>query len=178
MEDTKKHEAQGTAAEEQLEQEQETASEDQSLQELYDSTNKQLVRISADFANYRRRTESDRVTWMRSGSVSAVKALLPLVDDIERAVSAARCAAADDVSDATKSVVEGLELLEKNMIKVLKALKVEEISGDGDFDPHKHEALVQVPDSGKESGAIVAVLEKGYILDDVVVRHAKVSVAA
>ncbi len=143
-----------------------------------DENNKiQLLRITADFANYRRRIEKERVEWVQIGQNAIIKAFLPVLDDIERAFGAAKnTASASDA--AVQPIRDGLSLVEKNMRKVLDELGVQEIACDKVFDPHFHEALMQTAVDGIEAGTIVQVLSKGYTYKGIVVRHAKVSVAA
>jgi molecular chaperone GrpE len=139
----------------------------------------QFFRMSADFANYRRRMEKERTTWVQTGQNAIIQSFLPLFDDIERAFEAAqKAAAADSAHAGVASIVNGLNLVEKNMRKVLSDLGVQEVDCSGVFDPQLHEALMQTAAEGKESGAIVQVLSKGYVYKGTVVRHAKVSVAA
>lgn len=139
----------------------------------------QFFRMSADFANYRRRMEKERATWVQTGQNAVIQSFLPLLDDIERAFEAAQKAAAADAGHAgVASIVNGLSLVEKNMRKVLSDVGVQEVDCSGAFDPQLHEALMQTPVEGKEQGAIVQVLSKGYTYKGTVVRHAKVSVAA
>lgn len=141
-----------------------------------DAYKAQFLRVSADFANYKRRMDKERMQWATTGQVAVVTAFLPILDDIERALDATR-AAQQDGNDELASALEGLELIEKNLNKVLSELGVVEVACDGAFDPHYHEALMQTHSDEHESGQIVQVLSKGYTYKDVVIRHAKVSVA-
>jgi len=145
-----------------------------------ESYKNQLLRMSADFSNYRRRTEKERSELVQIGQVAIVKAFLPLLDDVERAFEAAKAAAAEGTAEhaGLKSTLEGLALVEKNMRKILSELGVEEVSTRGQFDPHIHEALMQAAVEGTESGTILQTFNKGYIYKGTVIRHAKVSVAA
>jgi molecular chaperone GrpE len=144
-----------------------------------ESFKEQFSRLSADFANYRRRMEKERTTWIQTGQNAVVQSFLPLLDDIERAFEAAqKTAAIENSHSGVASIVNGLALVEKNMRKVLSDVGVQEVDCSGEFDPQLHEALMQTAAEGKESGAIVQVLSKGYTYKGTVVRHAKVSVAA
>jgi len=146
-----------------------------------ESYKNQFLRLSADFANYKRRSEKERGELLSMGQAAIIRAFLPLVDDIERALMAARQVADSSSSEGTglKSVIDGLSLVEKNMCKVLEDVGVQEIACSGSFNPEQHEALMQVAgQEGLESGAIVQVLSKGYTHKGSVIRHAKVSVAA
>lgn len=138
----------------------------------------QLLRITADFANYRRRVEKERVEWVSVGQNAVVKSFLPIIDDIERAFEAAKNTIITNESAQLQTIIEGLDLVDKNMRKVLSDLGVQEVACTGMFDPHVHEALMQTVVDGLEPGMIVQVLSKGYTYKGMVVRHAKVSVAA
>ncbi len=100
-----------------------------------------------------------------------VKEFLPCIDDIKRALEFAA------KEKAEKSVLEGLQLIEKNMHKALTDLGVKEIDCSENFDPAFHEALMQVDSKDHQEGQIVQVFELGYTLKDMMIRHAKVSVA-
>ncbi|MEI7580976.1 MAG: nucleotide exchange factor GrpE [bacterium] len=139
----------------------------------------QFFRMSADFANYRRRMEKERASWVQTGQNAVIQSFLPLLDDIERAFEAAqKVAGADHNHAGVASIVNGLSLVEKNMRKVLSDVGLQEIDCLGDFDPQFHEALMQTAVEGAAQGTIVQVLSKGYSYKGIVVRHAKVSVAA
>jgi len=137
----------------------------------------QFMRVSADFANYKRRVEKERTQWIRTGQSAIIEAFLPVIDDVERALSATKAALDEHESDGLAQAVEGFELVQKNILKVLEELGVQEITCDGAFDPHHHEALMQADSDQHETGQIVQVLSKGYTYKDAVIRHAKVSVA-
>jgi molecular chaperone GrpE len=129
------------------------------------------LRVSADFQNYKRRMEKDRLTWIREGMVKALEVILPLVDDLARALSASKQTSEDS------SLATGIELVVKSLEKRLDELGVEGIDCSGQFDPHVHEALMEVESPDHESGQIIDVLERGYMISGNIIRHAKVSVA-
>lgn len=138
----------------------------------------QFMRVNADFANYKRRVDIERTQWITTGQSAIINAFLPIIDDIERALTATRTACEASQTDELTPAVEGFELIEKNLKKVLTDLGVEEIDCSGAFDPHYHEALMQTASDEHESGHIVQVLSRGYTYKDTVLRHAKVSVAS
>lgn len=139
-----------------------------------DSIADQLMRITADFANYKRRVEKERGSWITSSKISVIDSFLPLLDELELALTQSK---AQELSDEVTSWLDGFKLVQKNMKKKLADLGVTEIAGSGEFDPKKHEALMRVASDEVASGHIVAVLVPGYQLGDEVIRHAKVSVA-
>ena len=136
----------------------------------------QLLRATADFENFRRRTERDRSEWINVARVTAIKQFLPISDDIERALAA--LPAKELAADKTLIIaIDGLSLIQKNLSKSLQDSGVEEIVTTGMFNPELHEALMQVEKDGLPSGAIVQTFEKGYKLGTSIIRHSKVSVA-
>jgi molecular chaperone GrpE len=130
-----------------------------------------LRRVAADFDNYRKRMtrEHERVV-MRAGERIVTK-LLPVLDDLGRALEAAE-------HHEEAKVLEGVRMTRDALLAVLASEGVEEIPTDGTFDPHVHEALAATPGGeGVESGAVLQVVQRGYRLGDAVVRPARVVVA-
>ncbi len=132
----------------------------------------QALYKQAEFENYRKRTIKEKADLLLNGSKSAVTALLPIVDDLERALPSMK--ASDDVS----AVAEGVELIYQKFLKALAGLGVRQIETDGkDFDVDLHEAVAQVPGvPDEQKGRVIDCIEKGYTLNDHVIRHAKVAV--
>jgi molecular chaperone GrpE len=131
--------------------------------------------LSADFDTYRRRVERERAQWIAESEARVLRIVLAVVDDFERAYGDLQTVSR--VEDLA-SRIKGFELVHKSIQKLLTDCGVEEIDTAGLFDPEKHEAILQVADASKEAGAIVAVLQKGYIHRGIVLRPARVSVAA
>ncbi|MFN0156214.1 MAG: nucleotide exchange factor GrpE [Gaiella sp.] len=130
-----------------------------------------LQRVAADFDNYRKRVLRDSETLARRATAGLVERLLPVLDDLERALDAA------EHHDEAK-VVEGVRLTRATLWNLLAQEGVSEIEADGaPFDPHVHEALLTQPAEDVEPGAIVQVLQKGYRHGDAVVRPVRVIVA-
>lgn len=132
----------------------------------------QALYRQAEFENYRRRTIKEKADLVLNGSKSAVTALLPIVDDLERALPSMK--KADDVA----AVAEGVELIYQKFLKALAGLGVKQIETEGkDFDVDLHEAIAQVPGvPDEQKGRVIDCVEKGYTLNDHVIRHAKVAV--
>lgn len=133
----------------------------------------QFLRVSADFANYKRRIEKERLEWMQTAQASVIQKMLPIADDLERALAHAQSQTAQEMN----ALIDGFVLIQKNLKKVLEEQGVQEINTSGAFDPEFHEALVSVQTEDKQAGDIVDVLRKGYLLKGKVLRHAQVSVA-
>ena len=137
--------------------------------ELADLKDKYL-RLAAEFENYKRRTTKERIELFKTASQELMVALLPVLDDFERARNAT--AATTDAN----AVRESIEIIQSKLNKTLqqKGLTAMESKG-GDFDAELHEAITQIPAPSDDlKGKIVDEVEKGYYLGDKVIRHAKV----
>jgi molecular chaperone GrpE len=133
-----------------------------------------FLRANADFQNYKRRVEKERLIWMQTAQGSILNALLPIFDDLDRAIKTGEEKAEDE---AEQVWLDGFKIIQKNAQKTLKELGVEEVDCSGEFDPELHEALVQVESDKHKEGDVVSVLNKGYKFKESILRHAKVSVA-
>ncbi len=127
-------------------------------------------RAAADFDNFRKRAARERDEYVTLANERLVKELLPILDDLERALDAV-----GEHEEAT--VEEGVRLVHRSLASLLQRNGVEEISTEGQFDPHVHEALLSQP-SEAEEGSVIDVVQKGYKLGDRVVRPARVVIAA
>ena len=128
------------------------------------------LRLAADFDNYKKRVARENAELTRRATERLVKELLPVLDDLERALQAA-----EDHEEA--KLEDGVRLVHRALAEVLRKEGVEEIAAEGAFDPHVHEALLTQPGDGVETGDVLQVLQKGYRLGDKVVRPARVIVA-
>ena len=129
-----------------------------------------LQRVAADFDNYRKRAQRDQESLVARAGERLVKELLPVLDDLERALEAA------NAHEGAK-LEEGVALVHRALRAALEREGLHEISTDGQFDPHRHEALLSQP-SDADEGFVIQVLQKGYSLGDKVLRPARVVVAA
>jgi molecular chaperone GrpE len=128
-----------------------------------------LQRLQADFDNYRKRAARDQESLVARAGERIVKELLPILDDLERALEAAEQHEEAKLEDGVQLVYRQLEqLLEKEGLALVET--------DGQFDPHVHEALLTQP-SDADEGSVIEVLQKGYRLGDRVLRPARVVVA-
>lgn len=145
------------------------ADELKKLHEKNDQLNDRLLRTAAEYDNYRKRTDKEKSQSVDYGMGKAITALLPVVDNLERA-SGAECA--DD------EYKKGVELTVKTFLDALDSLGVQPIEALGKpFDPLIHSAVQQLEAGGAESGTVTAVYQKGYTLNGRVIRHAMVAVA-
>jgi molecular chaperone GrpE len=130
-----------------------------------------LRRVAAEFENYRKRAARDQESLAARAAERLVRELLPVLDDLERALQAA-----EEHEEAT--LEEGVRLVHRQLAETLRKEGLEEVSTEGTFDPHVHEALMARPDEEREAGAILDVVQKGYRIGEKVIRPARVIVAA
>jgi len=129
-----------------------------------------LLRLAADFENYKKRAARERSEYVALANERLIAELLPILDDLERALSAAE-------QHQEAQLEEGVRLVHRSLAALLERHGVTPIETDGQFDPHVHEALLSQPSEAKE-GAVLDVVQKGYKLGERVVRPARVVVAA
>lgn len=137
-------------------------------QELYDKH----LRLYSEFENFRRRSRKETADAKEKGRSDMVLAVLPVIDDFERALSSI------NESTESKEVYEGVELIYNKFKNILNEQGLQEMQPVGEtFDPDYHEAMtkMQAP-SEEQKGKVIDVVEKGYLLNDRIVRHAKVVV--
>ena len=136
--------------------EEQLAETQQQLAEMKD----QYLRKAAEFENYRKRTLKEKSELILNGAESTVKAILPILDDFERAIA--------DKTEDSKAVKEGMQLIFNKFIKTLKGLGVEKIdTADKEFDVDFHEAVAMVPGMGDDKkGKVIDCVQTGYKLND------------
>jgi len=140
-------------------------------EEIADLKDKWL-RSVAEFENYRKRTLKERAELILNGGEKVITAILPIIDDMERAIENG------SKTDDPEVLREGMSLIHQKFIKTLEAQGVTKIeTEDADFDTDVHEAVAMVPGMGDDKkGKVIDCLQKGYKLNDKVIRHAKVAV--
>jgi molecular chaperone GrpE len=141
--------------------------------DLYD----RLLRTTADFDNYRKRIDRERREGAEYAAADLIRDVLPAVDDLERALSAAK-ASGDAVDGPAASLLRGVELIQKQLLDVLRRRGVEPLATVGEtFDPAWHEAILHEPNTGRPEGEIVGEVRRGYRLGQRLLRPAQVRVA-
>ncbi len=130
----------------------------------------QMLYKQAEFENYRKRTLKEKAELILNGGEKAITAILPVLDDFERAIA--------NESDDPAAIKEGMDLIFKKFTKTLETLGVKKIETEGkDFDVDYHEAIAMVPGMGDDKkGKVIDCVQTGYMLNDKVIRHAKVAV--
>lgn len=146
--------------------------QDTDLQQKYDTLNNQYIRLAADFDNYRKRQAQERESLLKYGAESTLKKIIEVLDNFERG------AKANETVDDCDKLRESFNLVHKQLLDVLTKAGLETIEAEGkEFDPNFHEAVMQTPTSDYPEHTIIAELQKGYKLEDRVLRPALVNVA-
>ena len=130
----------------------------------------QYLRARAEFENYRKRTIKEKAELILNGGEKTITAILPVLDDFERALA--------DTTDDPEAIKQGMELIFHKFVKTLEGLGVKKIeTEDKPFDVDYHEAIAMVPGMGDDKkGMVIDCVQTGYMLNDKVIRHAKVAV--
>jgi molecular chaperone GrpE len=140
------------------------------LQQLADDRLDQLMRLKADFENFRKRELREKTELVERASFRVVENLLPVLDDFDRAIDALRSHTDDD------SLIRGLELVLTQLRGVLEREGLEKVMAEGVFDPHEHEAVASIPGDVTEP-TVLEVVRPGYRLKGKTIRPALVQVA-
>lgn len=152
-------------------EEQPKLSVEEELQIKLNESNDKYLRLYSEFDNFRRRTAKEKMELISTANANLMGDLLSILDDFERAMKH------NQESDDADSIKQGFELIYNKFLGTLigKGLKAMESVGD-DFDTELHEAIANVPTDNDQKGKIIDVTEKGYFLNEKVIRHAKVVV--
>ena len=141
------------------------------LQAKLDETENKMLRAQADFDNFKRRSRLDQEAAQKYRAQSLVSEIIPALDNFERALQI------EADNDQTKSLLQGMNMVYNQLVQALKNEGVEAINSVGEqFDPHLHQAVMQIEDESYESNSVVEELQKGYKLKDRVIRPAMVKV--
>ncbi len=153
-----------------------TATDESTIEKLEEEKkelNDKFLRLFSDFDNYRKRTAKEKLELTKKAGIEVIKDLLTVVDDFDRAIENNK--SAEDI----EAIKEGFDLIHNKFTSILKTKGLKEIEATkGEvFDVDKHEAITQIPAPSEDlKGKIVDVIEKGYALNDVVIRFPKVIV--
>lgn len=144
----------------------------QMAQEKIDELKDKYLRTVAEFDNYKKRTLKEKAELILNGGEKTIANILPILDDMERAVANA------DKAETMEALEEGWELIFKKLKNILEGMGVKQIeTQDKDFDVDYHEAIAMVPGMGEDKkGKVIDCVQTGYTLNDKVIRHAKVAV--
>jgi molecular chaperone GrpE len=161
-------------AENQKPEEQNTVSEEEKLRAEVAELNNKFLRLYAEFDNFKRRTSKERIELLQTAGKDVLTSLLPVLDDFERALKS--MGTATDVN----AVKEGIELVQNKLKNILTQKGLKEMESKGTtFDADLHEAITNIPAPSEDlKGKVIDEVEKGYYLNDKVIRFAKVVVGA
>lgn len=141
------------------------------LQAKLDETENKMLRAQADFDNFRRRSRLDQEAAQKYRAQSLVTEIIPALDNFERALQI------EADNDQTKTLLQGVNMVYNQLVQALQSEGVEAIKAVGEqFDPHLHQAVMQVEDENFDSNSVIEELQKGYTLKDRVIRPSMVKV--
>lgn len=172
-EETNSAENTGEEKETEISEEEKIAKELEETKQALEDYKDKYLRLSAEFDNYRKRTMKEKAELIKNGGENAISAILPILDDLERALQ--NMQKADDV----KAMYEGIDLIHQKFLKNLGHEGLEKMNPVGEaFDTDFHEAIALVPAPEEaQKGKVLDCVQTGYKLNDKVIRHAKVVVA-
>ncbi|SDC30638.1 nucleotide exchange factor GrpE [Shouchella lonarensis] len=166
-------ESETTASSEQFDEENEETPEADPRDTALTEMEERLARVRADFENFKRRSRAEKEAAAKYQSQNLVEKLLPVLDNFERALMV------EPQHEETKQLLQGMEMVYRQLETALQNEGVQVIQATGElFDPHLHQAVMQVEEEGYEQNQIVEELQKGYQLKDRVIRHSMVKVNA
>lgn len=138
------------------------------LQEELDTTKDRLLRLTAEYDNYRKRTTKEKEGIYSDAYIDVLKEIIPIIDNLERAVAA---------DGSLEDLKKGIEMTMKGCEDSFAKLGIEEIDASGEFDPNYHNAVMHVEDENLGTNVVAEVFQKGYKKDDKIIRHTMVKVA-
>ena|SRR5690625_472473 len=142
----------------------------QALMDEKEQLQDRVLRVQAEFDNYKRRTEKERIAERKYKSQEVITELLPVLDNFERALQT-------EVTEESKGFVEGIQMVYNQFVEALKSQGIEAIDTvNKEFDPNMHHAVMQVEEADFDSNTVVEELQKGFLLKDKVIRPAMVKV--
>jgi molecular chaperone GrpE len=142
--------------------------ENEKLKEELDEAKDKLLRLTAEYDNYRKRTVKEKEGIYSDAYVDVLKEIIPIIDNLERAVAA---------DGSLEDLKKGIEMTMKGCLDSFAKLGVQEIDTTGEFDPNLHNAVMHIEDENLGKNAIAEVFQKGYKKDDKIIRHTMVKVA-
>lgn len=144
------------------------------LKKLVDESKDKYLRLFAEFDNYKKRVSKERADWLKTAGMEVIISMLPVLDDFERALKQLESVQIEEV----KSIKEGKQLIYNKLKSQLEQRGLKQMETIGkEFNPELHNAITEVPAPNEDmKGKVMDEIEKGYYLNDVLIRHAKVIV--
>ncbi|MEO6168337.1 MAG: nucleotide exchange factor GrpE [Chitinophagales bacterium] len=146
--------------------------ENTELKQKSDELNDKFLRLYAEFDNYKKRTQKERIELSKTAGIEIINSLIPVVDDFSRAMKQM------EASQDLNALQEGVKLIQQKMTSILEARGLKQMKALGEpFNPELHEAIAEIPSPDETmKGKVVDEIESGYYLNDKIIRHAKVVV--
>jgi molecular chaperone GrpE len=167
--------ASAEAAESKVESEAEA--EEPSTEARLAAANDQILRTLAELENTRKRATRDRAEALKFGAMSFARDMLSVADNFQRALKAVEDMQ-EDVPEAMRGLLDGISATQRDLMAALARHKVTPLTPTGEkFDPNLHEAMFEAPGTGQASGTIIEVIETGYMMEERLLRPAKVGIA-
>ena len=161
-------ENEGTGEDDELNIVKKQKEENKKLQEELDNTKDRLLRLTAEYDNYRKRTTKEKEGIYSDAYLDVLKEIVPVLDNLERAIAA---------DGSIEDLKKGIEMTIKGCQDSFAKLGVEEIDTSGEFDPNVHNAVMHIEDENLDKNVIAEVFQKGYKKDEKIIRHTMVKVA-
>ena len=155
----------------------EVTKDESDLTEMLEEANDRILRMAAEMENYRKRSLKEKEDAIKYSTTKFARDIVTVADDLERALDSIKDINLDN-NETTKTLFEGVQLTMRSLTQILERDGIERFDPTGEkFDPTLHEAMFEVPDTEKETGIIVHLVEPGYRINDRILRPARVGVS-
>lgn len=159
-----------------IQEQEQPQSQEPSLEEQLAAMKDQWLRAMAETENLRRRSQKEREDALKYASTAFAKDMISIGDNLRRALET--CPSHDELSESVKGLISGIEMTEKELETTFERHGIKKmIPLEDKFDPNLHQAMFEIPNSGKANGTVIQVLQAGYIMHDRLLRPAMVGVA-
>ena len=155
----------------------EATKDEPDLNEMLEEANDRILRMAAEMENYRKRSQKEKEDAIKYSTTKFARDIVTVADDLERALDSIKDINLDN-NETTKTLSEGVQLTMRSLTQILERNGIERFDPTGEkFDPTLHEAMFEVPDTEKENGIVVHLVEPGYRINERILRPARVGVS-
>ena len=155
----------------------ESTKDEPDLTEMLEEANDRILRMAAEMENYRKRSQKEKEDAIKYSTTKFARDIVTVADDLERALDSIKDINLDN-NETTKTLSEGVQLTMRSLTRILERNGIERFDPTGEkFDPTLHEAMFEVPDTEKENGIVVHLVEPGYRINERILRPARVGVS-
>ena len=155
----------------------ESTKDEPDLTEMLEEANDRILRMAAEMENYRKRSQKEKEDAIKYSTTKFARDIVTVADDLERALDSIKDINLDN-NETTKTLSEGVQLTMRSLTQILERNGIERFDPTGEkFDPTLHEAMFEVPDTEKENGIVVHLVEPGYRINERILRPARVGVS-